>query len=440
MQKDGIEFWDTVPVEELLPEKLICGSCSSTEFVKEHDILDVWFDSGVSHFAVLYHNKQLGFPADMYLEGLDQHRGWFQSSLLTSLVLEEQAAMKSIVTHGFTVDDEGHKMSKSLGNVVTPQEIIGKIGTDGLRLWASSIDFGGDAVVSQGLLENIAQVYRKIRNTARFLLSNLYDFDQTKDALEVDQLLLIDQMGFQQLIETNNKIQDAYKRTDFTAVFHHLADYCAKDLSSYYLDIIKDRLYVEKADGHKRRSAQTVCWYILDTLTKLIAPILSFTAEQVSDLYQKNKQVSIHLQVFNHLEKIFPQSLDEKTWYVLMALRATVLKALEDIRAQGIIRHSLEAQVTFYMADDQLKLLYQALQKSGQSVEDFLKEYFIVSQCIIKNASDGLQESSELKGLFLQVGKAAGRKCPRCWQWDNTDHDQGLCRRCQSILISTAIK
>ena len=287
--KKGIEYWDIVDVKQLLPKNFTCPDCQSAEFKKEVDILDVWFDSGVSHYAVLAKKTSLGFPATIYQEGKDQHRGWFQSSLFTSMVLHGKAPMEIILTHGYTVDKDGRKMSKSLGNVVAPQDMIKKMGTDGLRLWAASVDYGGDLLVSDVVVDNVIQVGRKIRNTCRFLLSNLYDFNIKKDALPLDQLLPIDQYALQQLFEVQQSIRAFYEEYNLSAVFHELADYCTVSLSSFYLDIVKDRLYVEKSDGELRRSTQTACWYILDTLTRLMAPVMSFTAESVSDHYQQDK-------------------------------------------------------------------------------------------------------------------------------------------------------
>jgi len=256
VEKSGIEYWDTVTVEELTQNKISCPVCKSKEFEKEQDILDVWFDSGVSHYIVLDNNKALNFPADLYLEGVDQHRGWFQSSLLTSLVLEKEAPTKNIMTHGFIVDSKGQKMSKSLGNVVLPEDIMKKIGTDGLRLWVSTIGPESDPIVSDVLLENVSQVYRKIRNTCRFLLSNLYDFDIEKDAISVANLLPIDYYALKELEQFNTRMLLNYFEYNFTGVFHGLGQYCTVELSSFYLDIAKDRLYTEKADSLKRRSAQ----------------------------------------------------------------------------------------------------------------------------------------------------------------------------------------
>ena len=470
VEKQGVEYWDMVAVDELISQDVVCKNCGERDFSKETDILDVWFDSGVSHFAVLKQREGLSYPADLYIEGKDQHRGWFQSSILTSLVLEKYACTKFIVTHGFTVDAKGIKMSKSLGNVMLPEQMIEKLGTDGLRLWVSSIDCQGEAVVSDALIKNIQQVFRKVRNTLRFLLSNLYDFDVKKDALSLEDLLAIDKYAIEQLFKVNKDIIVSYDNYDFTAVFHKLADYCSVDLSSFYLDIIKDRLYVEKADGRLRRSAQTACWHLLDTLTKLIAPIFSFTAEQVSDLYQKGKKESIHLQNFSVLQGLWQglcekptellpglkahmasycetkDALDlfkvitdkEKIWEQLKDIRSAVLKAIEAQREKQIMKHSLEASVTVYfdLQEGRLAALndfYTMLEKANQDVDDFFKEFLIVSQFTIAENDLGL-EYSGIEGLSLKVQKAQGDKCPRCWQWDTTDHEHKLCRRCQKVL------
>jgi len=467
----GIEFWDEVSIDQLISTQVTCENCGEHDFSKEKDILDVWFDSGISHFAVLQKNKSLEYPADLYLEGKDQHRGWFQSSLLTSLVIEGEPCMRKILTHGFTVDKKGRKMSKSLGNVVATDEIIGKLGTDGLRFWVASIDCKGEAVVSDTLMKNVQEVYRRIRNTLRFLLSNLYDFDIEKDAVDIHKLLPIDRYALGQLTKFNQEILLSYEAYDFTAVFHKLADYCAVDLSSFYLDIIKDRLYVEKSDGLLRRSAQTTCWYILDTLTRLVAPILSITAEQVSDFYQKDKKESIHLQTFSDLSNVWklfcekykernesiilPHLISfskthevvdllkyidqkEKTWAILKDVRSAILKAIEEQRAKQIMRHSLEARVTvfFDLNDERLSVLNDfssLLEKAGQDLDSFFKEFLIVSQFQMAINSDKLATSG-LNGLFVRVDRASGEKCPRCWQWDITEHEHQLCRRCQAVL------
>lgn len=467
--KNGIEYWDTVSVETLLAGSVSCPQCTTGLLRKETDILDVWFDSGVSHYAVLKHNPDLAYPADMYLEGKDQHRGWFQSSLLTSMILEETPCTKTIVTHGFTVDAQGRKMSKSLGNVVSPAEMIEKLGTDGLRLWAATVDNAGDAVVSEVLLKNVQEVFRKIRNTCRFLISNINDFDISKDAIVVEKMHIIDQYALQELFELHQEILQAYDEYNFTRVSQLLGTYCAVNLSAFYLDIIKDRLYVEKKDGLARRSAQTVCYHILDTLTKLMAPILSFTAEQLSDEYQKGKTDSIHLQQFAVVENVWEMLAERKyiaqpdpvgrrfhnetmhkmeeiasgharedVWMVLKDMRAALLKAIELQREKQIIKHSLEAQVTIYFdptSEHHQKIhnFFMMLEDKGEAVEDFLREFLIVSQCTIAQEATHL-EATELQGLFARVEHAVGKKCPRCWQWDITNDPDDLCRRCQRIV------
>lgn len=456
--REGIEYWDRVSVSDLT-SVIHCQYCPSSEFEKEFDILDVWFESGVSHYAVLYHNQNQAYPADMYLEGKDQHRAWFQSSLLTSLVLEKSAAMKSIVTHGFTVDEKGRKMSKSLGNVVAPQDIVAKIGLDGLRLWVASCDYDSDPVYSETLVQNVSEVYRKVRNTCRFLLSNLYDFDIEKDAVSVHDMLLIDQYALVRLHELNQSILNAYAGRKTTAFFHEIADYCVKDLSAFYLDIVKDRLYVEQADGRLRRSAQTACYLILDTITKLIAPVLSCTAELVSDHYQRNKTASIHLQDFVQTD-IFAQRVVRRyasdkilhlagagvkefnsleyfqMWDNLLQIRTAVLKRLEELRTADIIRHSLDARISIHISSafegyGSLQLLLNSI--SGQNLEQFLKEYFIVSQIDLSNSA--LSDMQEIiPGVFVGVNKALGEKCVRCWQWSTDIQADGLCARCVDVL------
>lgn len=429
--QDGIEYWDAVTLSEL--EKLVdaCSKCHKKDFRKEQDILDVWFDSGVSHYAVLEKDPALAFPADVYAEGVDQHRGWFQSSLLTSLVIEGSAPMRQIVSHGYTVDEKGRKMSKSLGNVIAPDEIVQKLGTDGLRLWVSSISHEGDIVISPTVVANIAEVYRKIRNTCRFLLQNLYDFDIAQDAVALDNLLPLDRYALGQLALLHDKLLKNYEADNFTGNFHELADYCANELSSFYLDIVKDRLYVEAASGRARRSAQTVLWYILDTLTRDMAPILSFTAEHLSDFYQKDKTASIHLQDFADLQKFKKFSEDAKLWEFLKSVRSAVLKSLEVQREQGVIKHSLEAAVSLFISPEYFKE-FPALSELIQE-NRFLQEFFIVSQVHLKATVDNLQESN-VKEIFVAAEHAAGEKCPRSWTFDTVIDDRGLCSRCTKLV------
>ncbi len=474
VEKEGIEFWDRVTIKELvdlkiLPKTFSCASCHNNtpdKFKKETDILDVWFDSGVSSYAVLQQNlKDLAFPADLYLEGSDQHRGWFQSSLLSSMVLNNKSQAKTIVTHGFTVDEKGYKMSKSLGNVIAPDEIIKKYSRDILRLFVASVDYQNDIVVSDNALNNVMQAYKKIRNTCRFMLSNLYDFDIKKDTVTYENLLLVDQYILNKLYDLNEKILESYENYNFASVFHLLNSFCANDLSALYLDISKDRLYTESANGLLRRSAQTAIYIILDTITHLMAPILSFLAEEVSDFYMADKKESIHLCSIKKLIDIWDklknnnklafesalkaknvnENLDSLTYKssmigafnALESLREVVLKAIEEKRKLDIVKHSLEAKVTVYFDKDSrefetIKFLENNLDES-ENLNKFLKDWLIVSQLEFATKNNGL-DATELPWVFVRIEHAIGDKCPRCWQWEATDHAEKLCKRCALVL------
>ncbi len=469
--KEGIEYWTRVPLENVLPKELNCPRCKTSNFYKETDILDVWFDSGVSHYAVLLPEHH--FPADLYLEGIDQHRGWFQSSLLTSMILEEQPAMKGIMTHGFTVDGKGQKMSKSLGNVIAPQEIIDKLGTDGLRLWVASIGNDGDAVVSERVLTTVAEVYRKIRNTCRGLLMNLYDYDHEKDKVAVEDLPALDQSILRELYAFNEELINYYSEYQPTRVFHELADYCSNDISSYYLDIAKDRLYCDQADGHARRSAQTTIYYLLDTLVRLIAPVMSFTAELLADEYQGKNHESIHLQHFAVLPEVaeflhnqtarsmpldfmpraysgnLPDTMralntsmytaeQDATWTLLREIRRALLKKLEELREKGIIHHSLEAKLVVHISSEMkqyglLQKFQELLKQKNSSLEHFLTEYMIVSQVKVVDSFEGLEET-QLPSITAIAHHADGHKCPRCWKWEASNNPDNLDNRCYAVI------
>jgi len=473
IEKQGIEYWQHVSLSELI-DTSHCSVCGGSEFRKEFDILDVWLDSGVSNYAVLRANPALSFPADLYLEGTDQYRGWFQSSLIMSMVINQQPCTKTFMTHGFTVDEKGHKMSKSLGNVTSPQNMIDSLGTDGLRLWVASIGHENDAVVSDMLTKNILEVHRKVRNTCRFLLSNLYDFDSEKDSIPVNKLLPLDHYALLRLSNVNGTIISAYMRGDFTRVFHELAQYTTIELSSFYLDIVKDRLYCEGASSHARRSAQTALFIILDTLTRLIAPVLSFTAELVSDEYQKNKTQSIHLQTFvdpvklhrfvfesqeeflpglaqlqsgrltrsiEEIEKTQKERAFEMQWTILKDIRAVLLKAIENKREAGLIKHSLEAAITLFI--DTTKKEFDALPEFCEKLSalkidpaDFLAEFLIVSHVEIRFSDEGLEATTD-GSIFANVTVAQGDKCPRCWKYDLTRNIDKLCHRCEEVLATT---
>lgn len=438
VEKEGIEFWDMVTLEELkkfLPKDFAC-ECGSTNFRKEMDIVDVWFESGVGHTAVKNQHPSLTIPADVYIEGSDQHRGWFQSSLLTSMVMYDKPCTKSFVTHAYVLDAEAHKMSKSKGNVVYPHEMIKKYSADILRLWVASSDFEGNIIISETVLKNVSEVYRKIRNTCRFMISNMFDFDFEKDAVDVKDLHHLDQYALAKLKELDTKVKESYENYSFTHVFSTLNRFCTNDLSSFYLDIIKDRLYIEKKDGHLRRSAQTVMYHILDSLTRLMAPVLSFLAEEVSDFYQKSKAESIHLQNFVDVVDVWALVGKDYTkyWQILEKMRPELLKAIEAKRETGLIKHSLEAKVKIYIDtnDEQGKLLHEFIEQLQNKVR-FFKDFIIVSQFDLVDSQADLN-STGLSWLFVHVDHADGVKCPRCWQWDVTKHPDELCVRCEDVL------
>ena len=469
VEKAGIEYWDEVTLGQLQAEGVIkkdfaCAQCNNgdlTKFSKEQDILDVWFDSGVVFYADAQKDPRRRVPVDLQLEGSDQHRGWFQSSMLCSMVLLGHASTKAFLTHGFLVDEDHRKMSKSLGNGVEPQEVIKQYSRDVLRLWIASVDFEGDVVISDKVLKNVAEIYRKIRNSCRFMISNLYDFDLDKHAVSFEDLLAVDQYILLKLQDLQTTVAAHYEAYNFSGVVQELNNFCINDLSALYLDVSKDRLYVEKPDSHLRRSAQTALYHVLDTITLLMAPILSFLAEEVSGYYLKNKTESIHLKLFRepiNLEtviarKISPQksqniaihlatsSAQEALapmqfragWNLLEQLRDVVLGALEEQRKAGVIRHSLEAQVTLNLdltGDQEVLALFFKNYTTHEGLERFLKDWFIVSQVTLVTSLQGLAVTA-LPWVQVTVAHADGVKCPRCWQWSS---EKDLCKRCLTIV------
>lgn len=429
---DGIEYWSRVSIEELVADGLLTKSFLTGNYSKETDILDVWFDAGVSHQAVLAARPELGFPADLYLEGVDQHRGWFQSSLLTGIMCGVGTPTRAIMTHGFTVDESGKKMSKSLGNVIAPQQVIDSIGTDGLRLWVASVGNEGDAVMSAPLMQNVGQVYRKIRNTCRFLLQNLADFDSKHDMVPFTELQPFDRYALRRLWLLSDQVIAAYQRYDLPAVYKLLNEYCTVEISALYGDVAKDILYCDTKNSARRLSVQTVFSGILDTIVKLMAPLLSFAAEEVSDYYQKDKTQSIHLQQFvstTSIEKVFAETdLDryDREWALLISMRAAIMKLIEEQRAAGMVHHSLEVAVNFYFAQEaELTVV--------PSLVDFLPTFLIVSQVTSVPLCEGLVATG-VPGLCAHVERAAGVKCPRCWQWTESHESRGLCGRCQAVV------
>jgi len=434
-EKEGADAWFIRSEEELLPKGAFCKNCGKMEFKKEMDIIDVWFDSGVSHQAVLKRRKDLSYPCDLYLEGSDQHRGWFQSALITSMGIDNISAFKAVLTHGFVVDGEGKKMSKSVGNVISPQDVIKDYGADILRLWVASSDYSEDIRISAQILTRLADAYRKIRNTYRFILGNIHDFDPEKDAVRLEDMLEPDRWALSQTGKLLESVTKYYEGFLFHNVFHCVYDFCVVQLSSFYLDILKDRMYIFGTKSVERRSGQTALFEILKVITGAMAPILVFTTEEVWQILYKVKGASAHLTEWPDKEAdIFKRAYDkrlEEKWSALIKVREEVLKALELKREKGLIGSSLEARVRLFSPD-------KALQDLLKESRKLLPSVFIVSAVEIKDG--GLQGADKTEGLNLviEVDKAPGLKCQRCWNYsefvgkDNTH--TSLCERCVKIV------
>ncbi len=423
-EKEGSDAWYKYEASEILPKGFKC-ECGCGEFTKEMDIMDVWFDSGVSHAAVCNEEHGLRWPADLYLEGADQYRGWFQSSLLTSVAAKGCAPYKSVCTHGWVVDGEGKAMHKSLGNGMSPDEVTEKFGADILRIWVASSDYHADIRISNDILKQLSDAYRKIRNTARFILSNLGDFDPDKDSVPVEKLDGIDKWAMARMDEIIEKCKNAYDKLDYHIVYSTMRDFCTIDLSNFYLDILKDRLYVEKADSESRRAAQTVIYNILRGMTLYLAPVLSFTAEEIWGYMPRSEKDDAESVFFNRMPEKSGVSADGEfmeKWNKIDELRDIVNKALEDARGQKLIGKSLEAKVTLNCGRDWYDF--------AKSVENDLVSAFIVSAVDV--------EKSEFDGVNVKVEVAPGEKCERCWTHSDTvgkcaEHPT-LCARCAEIV------
>ena len=432
-RQEGSDAWFIKSAAEILPESAVCKKCGNKGFIKEKDIMDVWFDSGVTHAAVLQERPYLKWPADLYLEGADQYRGWFQSSLLTSVATKGVAPYKTVVTHGWVVDGEGRKQSKSLGNGIDPKDIIKRYGADILRLWVASSDYHADIRISEDILKQLSEAYRKIRNTARYILGNLYDFDPSKDSVSFDKLHPIDKWALYQLDELNKKVCKAYDEFEFHQVYHRIHHFCVVDMSSFYLDIIKDRLYVEDAESEARRAAQTTIYLILDALTRLLAPILAYTSDEIWKEMPHDKKADKECILFNQTPKLTGVEVDEAFvayWEKIHAIRDDVQKALEEARANKVIGSSLDAKLTLYCEGE----LYEFI-KSAQSD---LKTVFIVSELQVLCEGTGESKAEQTQGLTITVAHASGEKCERCWVYSDTvgkdENHPTLCARCASII------
>ena len=424
------DIWYDWDASRLMQEGTSCPACGKSAFEKEMDILDVWFDSGVSHAAVLEPDPQLASPADMYLEGSDQHRGWFHSSLLESVGTRGRAPYKSVLTHGFVVDGNGRKMSKSVGNVVAPEEVIKKYGAEILRLWVAAQDYRDDIRISQEILTRLSEAYRRIRNTCRYILGNVGDFDPAVDSVPVKEMPEIDRWALHQLELLKEKVLNAYEECEFHVLYHAVNSFCTVEMSAFYLDILKDRVYTSRNDSVARRSAQTVMYLILEALVKLMAPVLSFTADEVWRFLPKKVEESVHLSEF---PKLCPENRDDslvERWDRIIRIRGEVSKALERARVEKVIGHSLDAGVTI----------------NGGNQDEFLREFnrvnplkdiFIVSKVDLATEippDRDCYSSDTIEGLQIMVTAAPGEKCERCWCYDeeiggNADHPT-ICPKC----------
>ncbi len=439
--KEGADAWFQHEVADFIHEGVQC-SCGSTSFAKENDILDVWFDSGVSHAAVMEAREELRSPADLYLEGSDQHRGWFQSSLLTSVGTRDRAPFKGVLTHGYVVDGRGKKMSKSIGNVIAPQEMIDKFGAEILRLWVASEDYRDDVKVSEEILRRVSDSYRKLRNTLRFLLSNLDDFDPATDSVGAEAFSELDRWALARFAELVRRVDRAYTEYEFHAIYHSLINFCGTTISSLYMDVLKDRLYCSALDDPGRRAAQTVIYRILDGLLRLMAPILSITSaeawEHLHRLDDKSPiEESVFFAAFPKVDDIAQDAEMDTRWERLLALRGEITKVLEAARRDKTIGLSLDAEVLLQADADTSAFL--------QENQGLLQELCIVSALQLVSGEPGdaaFVASEEIKGLQVAVRPAPGNKCERCWTispsvGENSEHPT-LCSRCLGVVQELA--
>lgn len=426
----GSNIWFERDAKDLLPEGFTHPGSPNGTFTKETDIMDVWFDSGSSHQAVLLERDDLVRPADLYLEGSDQYRGWFNSSLSTAVAVTGEAPYKGVLSHGFALDGEGRKMSKSIGNVVIPAKVMNQLGADILRLWVASVDYQADVRVSDAILKQVAEVYRKIRNTFRFLLGNLADFTP-EDRVPYENLREVDQFMLVKLNKLIKNVRNAYENYEFAGIYHAINNFCTLDLSSFYLDFAKDVLYIEATNNHERRAIQTVLYESLLALTKLVSPILSHTADEVWKFIPSVKEESVQLTDLPEYQELSnAQALEEK-WTEFLNLRDDVLKALEEARNQKVIGKSLTAKVTLYVNEKSRALL--------DSIEENMKQLFIISGFEVAGTYEEAPENAiKLETAAIVITKAEGETCERCWivtpEVGQDPEHSTLCLRCAEVV------
>ncbi|HDR0996448.1 isoleucine--tRNA ligase [Pasteurella multocida] len=418
VEQKGIQAWWDLDTAELL-------GADADNYIKVPDTLDVWFDSGSTYYSVVKDRPEFnGQEADMYLEGSDQHRGWFMSSLMLSTATDNKAPYKQVLTHGFTVDGQGRKMSKSIGNIVTPQEVMDKFGGDILRLWVASTDYTGEISVSDEILKRAADAYRRIRNTARFLLANLNGFDPKHDLVKPEEMMVLDRWAVDCAYQAQNEIKDAYDNYQFHAVIQRLMKFCSIEMGSFYLDIIKDRQYTTKADSLARRSCQTALWHIAEALVRWIAPVLSFTADEIWQYIPGERGEFVFTEEFyNGLFALDAnEQMNDAYWQQVITLRNEVNRVLEQARNDKIIGAALEAELTIYANDTYAPLLAK--------LQNELRFVLLTSKAEVKPLADADVAEGEVKGFAVKVVRSANHKCPRCWHYSDSKDAESLCSRC----------
>jgi len=432
----GCDYWYKAALEDIVPKGLVCSHCQGKNWKRETDILDVWFDSGTSFAAVLEKRPECSFPADLYLEGSDQHRGWFHSSLLVSMGTRNTAPYKAVLTHGYVVDGKGLKMSKSVGNVIAPQDLIKKYGAEIIRLWVSSVEYREDIRISDQILNHLVDTYRRIRNTCRYILGNISDLT-SKDCVSLENMEPLDRYALNVVAKTHLKIQKAYTEYEFHKVYHILHNLCVTDLSAMYLDVLKDRLYASETGSHARRSAQTAMWHILTMLIRDMAPVMSFTAEEVlshvSTALKGDKISTVFaLPVLDVSAYIFAEP-EQLLWKTLLDIRSEVTKTIEPLRKDGIIGHSLDTHITLFLDQNLLDMV--------NKLNVDLRAFCIVSKLDImeiEHADAQAVKSEDIEGLAIKVQKTSGEKCERCWIYSSELGSDithlTLCPRCTGVI------
>jgi isoleucyl-tRNA synthetase len=429
---NGSNSWWKATPKELLGDKAICDKCGSKKLRKETDIMDVWFDSGSSHIAVLEARPELRWPADLYLEGSDQHRGWFQTSLLNGVATRGSAPYRSVLTHGFIVDGEGRKMSKSLGNTVSPQEVIEKFGADILRLWVASTDYRNDIRISQSIIDNLVEMYRRVRNTYRYLLSNVYDFQPSTDAVEPEKMDEMDRWIMSRLQGLISRVTQGFESYEFHIPTFVVYQFCVNELSAFYLDVSKDRLYASAPEERTRRSCQTVLWKLLETLTRALAPVLSFTTEETWQAMRKIDESlpeSVFLAEWPKEDPLLSDPQLDARWDRILSIRGGFSRALEVARGKGLIGKSLEAEITILEVPEKLQpVILSASEEDWEMI------------CIVSAfRKKSLGEEFDLvfddaeTGMRIGIRKAGGTACPRCWRISPCPDARDLCPRCSRV-------